>query len=232
MVSLLRVIGSSGKRCTDSWLALQGRLRLFVWLSSRLRNSPPLTRLSFADMAPPFLAYYGAAYAKEDVLLEGYTQCKLYRSALQDGSTKLWKHIPGQDDGLWGTGEFRTTKRPFFWYPIADENGRCCAGNAWAAAGMARVLATILASSSASTMSSQVSDLATWINEILVATFSKITFVNSSRSSSPPANLLSCAQRYRSPTKLLQLRLFHRRSIFCPSSSYILPFGNSWSNSR
>lgn len=37
------------------------------------------------------------------------------------------------------------------------------------------MLATILASSSASTMTSQVSDLAKWIDEILVATFAKIT---------------------------------------------------------
>ena len=78
-------------------------------------------------MAPPFLAYYAADTDNEDLLREVVRQCGLYREVLQlnTGSSYdgLWRHIIGpeaQDTGLWSTG------------------------NAWAAAGMARVLATVV----------------------------------------------------------------------------------------
>lgn len=100
-------------------------------------------------MVPPFLAYYGLVTANQTLLQAAYDQCRLYRQALQDTSTQLWKHIQlgtgTSDPGLWATG------------------------NAWAAAGMLRVLATIRQSSSASDMSSQTSDLASWVGEILGA---------------------------------------------------------------
>lgn len=78
-------------------------------------------------MAPPFLAYYAADSDDEALLMEAVRQCRLYREVLQldDGSSygTLWRHIIGpeaEDMGLWSTG------------------------NAWAAAGMARVLATVM----------------------------------------------------------------------------------------
>ena len=78
-------------------------------------------------MAPPFIAYYGAATNDESLLLEAAEQCVLYRQILQANTTAtykgVWEHIIGansQDLGLWSTG------------------------NAWAAAGATRVLATVM----------------------------------------------------------------------------------------
>ncbi|PPR00481.1 hypothetical protein CVT24_004536 [Panaeolus cyanescens] len=76
----------------------------------------------FMYMAPPFLAYYAADTDDAELLQESVRQSKLYREILQDPSTGVWRHIIGpqsQDVGLWSTG------------------------NAWAAAGMCRILATI-----------------------------------------------------------------------------------------
>lgn len=75
-------------------------------------------------MAPPFLAYYAVVTADLDLLKQAAQQCLLYHDVL---STNLgpWHHIVGpvsQDLGLWSTG------------------------NGWAAAGMARVLATMMKS--------------------------------------------------------------------------------------
>lgn len=78
-------------------------------------------------MSPPFLAYYAADTNDEQLLLESVQQLRAYREVLQrPGAGELqgaWSHIIGpesQDTGLWSTG------------------------NAWAAAGMARVLATVM----------------------------------------------------------------------------------------
>jgi rhamnogalacturonyl hydrolase YesR len=78
----------------------------------------------FVYMAPPFLAYYAVATADVDLLKQTAQQCLLYHDVL---ATDLgpWHHIIGpenQDLGLWSTG------------------------NGWAAAGMARVLATMMKS--------------------------------------------------------------------------------------
>ncbi|KAK7989918.1 hypothetical protein PG989_010233 [Apiospora arundinis] len=92
----------------------------------------------FVYMAPPALAYWAAQTADSGLLAEALRQCALYRDVLGvpvgkgqgdngvDDPFKaegLWHHIIGpqtQDLGIWSTG------------------------NAWAAAGMARVLATAL----------------------------------------------------------------------------------------
>ncbi|GLB39010.1 putative glycosyl hydrolase family 88 [Lyophyllum shimeji] len=81
----------------------------------------------FIYMVPPFLAYYAADTANITLLREAVNQCQLYRDSLQANDfssfSGLWHHIEGpvnQDLGLWSTG------------------------NAWAAAGMTRVLATVL----------------------------------------------------------------------------------------
>jgi len=89
-------------------------------------------------MAPPFLAYYGVATNNASLLEEAVNQCLLYREILQANTTAstasppithpllafgLWTHILGpvnNDPGIWSTG------------------------NAWAAAGMMRVLATLV----------------------------------------------------------------------------------------
>ncbi|KAH9917745.1 uncharacterized protein B0H18DRAFT_1096454 [Fomitopsis serialis] len=91
-------------------------------------------------MIPPFLAYYGS------LVEEAYNQVKLYRAYLSNTTTPLWQHI------LLGTGAYD----PGYW----------STGNAWAAAGMVRVLATIQHSQFADTMVSEMKDLSTWIVEI------------------------------------------------------------------
>ena len=80
-------------------------------------------------MVPPFLAYYAADKKDLNLLNETVKQCGLYRQVLKANTTDSWKglwhHIVGpesQDLGLWSTG------------------------NAWAAAGMTRVLATVMKS--------------------------------------------------------------------------------------
>ncbi|KAI9000936.1 Six-hairpin glycosidase [Trametes punicea] len=102
----------------------------------------------FVYMAPPFIAYYGALKEGSgglSLLQIAYKQCKLYRQYLRDASG-LWKHIvlgDWQDNHHWGTG------------------------NAWAAAGMLRVLETIKHSKLASQLESEQADLTSWINEIV-----------------------------------------------------------------
>ena len=97
---------------------------------------------------PPFLAYYGALTSNQTLLQMAYTQCSLYRDALVQ-SSGLWTHIAlgtgAADPGVWATG------------------------NAWAAAGMLRVLATIQQSSFDGMMGSQKQDLQTWAENILGA---------------------------------------------------------------
>ena len=95
-------------------------------------------RADFVYMAPPFLAYYGVATKNASVLQASVEQCRLYQQILvanttsgpydppashPDSASGLWEHIMGpvnNDPGLWSTG------------------------NAWAAAGMMRVLATVI----------------------------------------------------------------------------------------
>ncbi|ORY47088.1 Six-hairpin glycosidase-like protein [Leucosporidium creatinivorum] len=122
-------------------------------ISMRPTDEPVQLWADYMYMVPPFLAAYGAFNSDTSVLSQAYTQCKLYRNYLQDPSTKLWKHIvmgDWGDVGLWGTG------------------------NAWAAAGMTRVAATMLNSPYASSYASEIEDLRAWTNEILVAAFSRL----------------------------------------------------------
>jgi hypothetical protein len=100
-------------------------------------------------MVPPFLAYYGAYVGGENgtaQLKNAHLQSKLYREALFDADVSLWRHIGG---GSWQLNDHWAT------------------GNAWAAMGMMRVLATIQASEVADEMQSEQQDLINWVNEIL-----------------------------------------------------------------
>ncbi|KAI3596725.1 glycoside hydrolase family 105 protein [Moniliophthora roreri] len=101
----------------------------------------------FVYMVPPFIAYYGALQGKNgtNLLQTAYTQCSLYRDALRD-SNGLWRHVAlgsWQDTTHWATG------------------------NAWAAAGMFRVLQTIEHSSVAKNFASHRSNLTDWVQEII-----------------------------------------------------------------
>jgi len=109
----------------------------------------------FLYMAPPFLAYYAVETANAELLQQTVEQCGLYRQVLQanfSSSTSyrgIWEHIIGPvnlDTGVWSTG------------------------NAWAAAGMTRVLATVLKAPSSITSGwkdNAVTELTQWIKEIL-----------------------------------------------------------------
>jgi rhamnogalacturonyl hydrolase YesR len=119
------------------------------------------TRQYWADgvyMGFPFIAYYGAVTNNATLLQIAYDQCRLYRDALiLDGPTgKLWGHIYSDDtkawidQGLWGTG------------------------NAWAALGMLRVAVTIQKTEHSSAMASQISNLTSWIGEILDGEFAAL----------------------------------------------------------
>jgi rhamnogalacturonyl hydrolase YesR len=103
----------------------------------------------FIYMAPPFIAYYGALECGsrgKSLLQTAYEQVKLYREVLFDQDVGLWRHIAlghGIDPTHWATG------------------------NAWAAAGMLRVLATIQRSSAVESMKLQQLDLVCWVQETL-----------------------------------------------------------------
>ncbi|KAI9463582.1 glycoside hydrolase family 105 protein [Lactarius psammicola] len=98
-------------------------------------------------MVPPFLAYYGITTGNQSMLQEAYNQVKLYRTYLRDKSAGgLWQHIVlgtnGTDSGHWSTG------------------------NAWAAAGMLRVLGTLKSSPFSRSFNGQIKDLGNWVAEI------------------------------------------------------------------
>jgi rhamnogalacturonyl hydrolase YesR len=98
-------------------------------------------------MVPPSLAFAGVLYNNQTLLSIAHEQCMLYREALRNQEAGLWAHI------LLGTG-------------IQDSN-RWLTGNAWAAYGMMRVLATIQRSPWAGQMGSEISDLQNWVTEIV-----------------------------------------------------------------
>ncbi|KAL0575778.1 hypothetical protein V5O48_006197 [Marasmius crinis-equi] len=114
----------------------------------------------FVYMVPPFLAHYGVQTNNETLIKDAYEQIRLYRSYLIDKKAdNLWKHVvlgsgrqgyPGNDEGHWATG------------------------NAWAAAGMLRVLATIKYSNYSDSFKNEQADLVAWTNEIHKAMYSHI----------------------------------------------------------
>ncbi|GAA6021258.1 hypothetical protein JCM10207_002592 [Rhodosporidiobolus poonsookiae] len=107
----------------------------------------------FVYMVPPFLAYLGVQTSNTTLLRAAYDQVRLYRQYLavtESGETQgLWRHIWEEsgngdaDAGLWATG------------------------NAWAASGMLRVLASLQNSDYADEFASQSGDLASWTGAIV-----------------------------------------------------------------
>ncbi|KAF5378135.1 hypothetical protein D9615_007521 [Tricholomella constricta] len=134
----------------------------------------------FVYMVPPFLAYYGVITQNRTLLISAYDQIKFYRSYLRDTSANnLWKHVllgtSGNDEGHWSTG------------------------NAWAAAGMLRVLGTIQNSQYAKSLKREQKDLAAWIKEIHAGMYPHLDpdsqlFPNyASQPASAPGNFLDAA---------------------------------------
>lgn len=100
-------------------------------------------------MAPPFLAYHAIATNNESHLHTAILQCKLYRDILLSSDSQtagLWHHIIGpahKDLGFWSTS---------------------CG---WAAAGMTRVLATLLKWHKSQHWEEEAQQLTEWIQEIV-----------------------------------------------------------------
>ncbi|KAG9093439.1 hypothetical protein FRC06_011527 [Ceratobasidium sp. 370] len=97
-------------------------------------------------MVPPFLAYSGALHGDIGMIRTAYDQIRLYRDLLFDGTVGLWRHIVlgnGEDPGHWSTG------------------------NAWVAAGILRVLATISGSGLSSQFVTEQGNLEGWALEII-----------------------------------------------------------------
>jgi hypothetical protein len=86
----------------------------------------PQWRADFVYMVPPFLAYYGVIAGDEKYVHEASRQCELYSEFLET-EHGCWRHIVNAEEGV------RRKKDEELW----------STGNGWAAAGMARVLATV-----------------------------------------------------------------------------------------
>ncbi|GAB1524941.1 glycoside hydrolase family 88 protein [Rhizoctonia solani] len=102
----------------------------------------------------PFIAAYGAATKNETLLQISYDQCRLYRDALRIPEAGIWAHIYNDDTKSFG------------------DKGLWATGNAWAAKGMLNV-ATII-EKSGTNMTAQVSDLKSWVKEILDGTCARL----------------------------------------------------------
>ncbi|THH15899.1 hypothetical protein EW146_g4644 [Bondarzewia mesenterica] len=106
-------------------------------------------------MVPPFLAYYGVLSGNQTLISEAYTQIQLYRNYLVDNKAGgLWKHVllgaSGNDEGHWSTG------------------------NAWAAAGMLRVLGTMKNSPYSKSFKNEIKNLGQWTFDIQKAMYSHL----------------------------------------------------------
>ncbi|KAJ7480229.1 hypothetical protein B0H11DRAFT_2025343 [Mycena galericulata] len=134
------------------------------WVNGAISQRTDVAELwaDFMYMAPPFIAYFAADSSNASLLQTAYLQAGLYRQVLLFNSNSatpspagtsstngLWQHIVGPqsaDPGLWSTG------------------------NGWAAAGMARVLATVIKAPVAlgtTWRAAAISDLTAWIKEIV-----------------------------------------------------------------
>lgn len=100
-------------------------------------------------MGAPFLAYYGATHNNYTLLQLAFDQIRLYHQYLYDPNTTLWRHIYDYQNGNFTD--------PGYW----------ATGNAWALAGMSRVLASITQSSYSANMTAQKGNLTAWIQETL-----------------------------------------------------------------
>lgn len=101
-------------------------------------------------MAPPFLAYHAVKNGDLEALRAAAKQPGLYAAKLApDGG--LWQHILGKE------GDKQTP----------DDTGLWSTGNAWAAGGMARVLATIRGSPFANDLTSEQDELVRLIKGII-----------------------------------------------------------------
>ncbi|KAF7301618.1 hypothetical protein MIND_00727300 [Mycena indigotica] len=145
------LLGKHDARYADAVLS---EIDYITTAAPRFSNDAISHRVSVAElwadfiyMVPPFLAYAAADLDDTDLLFEAYRQCGLYREILRPPTGPgVWQHIIGpehQDVWPWSTG------------------------NAWAAAGMVRVLATISKSPRVNWTQDAIENLSVWILEII-----------------------------------------------------------------
>ncbi|KAF7325661.1 hypothetical protein MKEN_00416000 [Mycena kentingensis (nom. inval.)] len=134
------------------------------WANGAISHRADVAELwaDFTYMAPPYLAYFAAATDDEKLLEESYRQCGYYREVLlfNSSSSTFSPLNTSSSDGLWRHIVGPNSSDPWFW----------STGNAWAAAGMSRVLATIIKAPVAQNTTWQanaVADLTGWIKEII-----------------------------------------------------------------
>ncbi|CZR61865.1 uncharacterized protein PAC_11762 [Phialocephala subalpina] len=118
------------------------------WSNGAISQRPDVAEIWADNMAMsfPFLAYLAVQQGNASLMAETVTQCSLQRAVLKTSQFDNWQHIIGpqsQDTGLWSTG------------------------NGWAGYGMVRVLYTLQKWSGSSSMTSQASQLKSWIKDIL-----------------------------------------------------------------
>ncbi|EUC50858.1 hypothetical protein COCMIDRAFT_409 [Bipolaris oryzae ATCC 44560] len=106
------------------------------------RTTHPSLWSDFIYMAPPILAYLGISTHDLSLLGESVRQCELYCQVLRSESG-AWRHIANLPSphpffptySFWAKGK-ESVK-------VKQDSGAWSTSNAWAAAGMARVLATL-----------------------------------------------------------------------------------------
>lgn len=113
-------------------------------------------------MGPPFFAQYGLMTNNRELLQYAYTQVELLHNALALPS--------GTGKGLWGHILNYTNVAQPRWI----DQRAWLTGNAWAAAGMLRVLAALEQSTFASSFSSETDNIKAWIDELLSAAYNSV----------------------------------------------------------
>ena len=124
------------------------------WASGAISHRLKYAELwaDFVYMVPPFLAYMAVAKNDTGLLKEGIQQIRLYRNVLLAKTIRLdcpplWMHIVG---------------------PKNPDLGFWCTSNGWAAAGVARVIATIQKSGIVGqAFEADLADLVQYVKEIL-----------------------------------------------------------------
>ncbi|ETW79560.1 glycosyl hydrolase, family 88 [Heterobasidion irregulare TC 32-1] len=124
----------------------------------------------FTYMVPPFIAYYGALKGGKEgnaLIQDAYNQINLYHDGLYDANVSLWRHQANgtnPDSGHWATGE-PVLKRTLSIHMVLTYID--IVGNAWAAAGMLRVMDTINNACDAEDFVLERNNLIHWIYEVL-----------------------------------------------------------------
>ena len=127
-------------------------------------------RADFTYMVPPFIAYYGALKGGKEgkaLIQDAYNQINLYHDGLYDANVSLWRHQANgtnPDSGHWATGE-PVLKRTLSIHMVLTYID--IVGNAWAAAGMLRVMDTINNACDAEDFALERNNLIHWIYEVL-----------------------------------------------------------------